>query len=246
VAYSLVELSRTRSVTRSYVVTHDYTRQPTLCRSGLWVGLKSEFAESVVLAYEHEPDPLMVGWSINGTLVVDPGFSAGTPPWGSPAPGVPGVTYTCPFGGEYHQLALTGTAGMDSQCASITVLYRFLNEQFAPFHTGPSLTVCLDGSSIAWPPDKVKAANECLARFRDIIRKYVQIAHVGPGDPVERWLQETVGDDVVKVQALVETLEQLDRQADGPLFEAVRAELNALMKWAASPGSTALRRSLDG
>ena len=83
-AHSLVEVSRTKSVTECYLITEDYTKHPALCRSGIWVGWKCSFAETVLLSYEHDPEELYVGWLINGTMVIDPGYSAGTPPWRTP------------------------------------------------------------------------------------------------------------------------------------------------------------------
>ena len=103
--HPLVELSRTRSVTDCYVEIENYEKHPVLCRFGVWVGWRCNFAETVLLAYEHDPEELYVGWQINGTTVIDPGYSAGTPPWGSPTPSAPSVTYRCPAGGLYHQLS---------------------------------------------------------------------------------------------------------------------------------------------
>jgi len=234
--HSLVELSDTRTVTTSYLVVEDYTKHPRLCRYGVWVGWKSEFTETVVLSYDHDPEELYVGWSINGTTVIDPGYSAGTPAWGAPAPGNPSVTYRCPVAGLYHRISLSSTPGDANQYLWVSVLYRHPNEANAPFHVGPSHSVCLSGSEIAWPAAKLAETQACLARLYDILRRYVEVAHVGPGDPVESWLGELDGDEVARVDALLTTIEQLNRETDRLLFEAIRAELTGMVQWARSPG----------
>jgi hypothetical protein len=238
--HPLVELSRTRSVTKCYLVVEDYVKHPRLCRSGIWIGLKCEFAETVVLAYEHDPEDLYVGWSIDGTTVIDPGYSSGTPPWGSPAPGAPSVVYRCPVNGLFHELSLTSTPAADESCLWVQVLYRYPNEAGAPFHYGPSMSVCVKGWEITWPATKVKETNACLARLYDLLRRYVEIAHVGPGDPVERWLERLEGDEAVRVRAMVETLGDLDPEADRELVDAVKEELTASVRWAQSPGGSGL------
>ena len=118
----------------------------------------------------------------------------------------------------------------------MSVLYRHPNEANAPFHVGPSQSVCLSGSEIAWPEDKLAETQACLARFYDILRRYVEVAHVGPGDSVESWLGELDGDEVARVDALLTTIEQLNRETDRVLFEAIRAELTGMVQWARSPG----------
>jgi hypothetical protein len=243
----LVELSRTRSVTSSYVVTEDYTKKPTLCRSGVWVGLNSEFAETVVLSYEHDPEELYVGWSINGTTVIDPGYSAGTPPWGAPAPGDPSITYRCPVDGLFHRLSLSSTPGSEQECVWVRVLYRHPNEAAQPFHEGPSLSTCLSGAEVKWPPAKVKAEQACLAKFRELLRRYIEIAPpIGPGDPgpVERWLERVSGDDAIRVRALVEALEELSPEDDREVFEAIRADVASMVRWAQTPGGSGFRAPL--
>jgi len=79
----------------------------------------------------------------------------------------------------------------------------------------------------------------------DILRRYVDITHVGPGDPVERWLGELVGDPAVRVGALLNTIEQLDRESDRVLFEAIHAELTGMVQWARSPGSSGIPAPIE-
>jgi hypothetical protein len=239
-AHPLIELSRTRNVTNCYLVTENYLKHPALCRFGVWIGWKCEFAETVVLSYEHDPEELYVGWSINGTTVIDPGYSSGTPPWGAPAPGAPSVTYRCPVGGLFHRLSLTSTPGADQTCLWVQVLYRHPQDAGAPFHYGPATSVCVKGWGVTWPGKKLKETQDCLARFYELLHKYVEVAHVGPGDPVERWLEQLEGDDAMRVKALVETLEELAANAEPELAEAIKAELTAMVHWARGPGAAGL------
>lgn len=239
-AHPLVEVSRVRNTTGCHLVLEDYSKHPHLCRFGVWIGWRCSFAETVLLSYEHDPEELYVGWQINGTTIVDPGYSSGTPPWGSPAPGASSVTYRCPVSGLFHQLSLTSTAGHDEVCLWVQVLYRYPNEAGAPFHYGPARWVCVDGWDVTWPAAKIKETQACLARFYELLHRYVEVAHVGPGDPVERWLERVRGDDAVKVKALLEALEEIDPKTEPELAEGARHELTAMVKWAATPGGAGL------
>lgn len=225
------------TVTNTYVVVEDYNRHPALCRFGVWVGLKREYVETYLLSYEHDPEELYVGWAINGTTVIDPGYSAGTPPWGEPVPGVPSVTYHCPVGGLYHQISLAGTPGMNPQWLWVQVLYRHPNEYGQPFHYGPGRWIYLVGYSITWPAEKIEETRRCLRRLWEIIQKEVQVAHVGPGDPVEHWLEQLRGEEAVALQALTDTLGELSEEQDAELREAIRGELRRLVSWSQSPGA---------
>jgi hypothetical protein len=228
-AYPLVEHSRTKHETSVHLVIRDYDADRRLCRHGLWVGLKTTFTETVVLAYEHDPEELYVGWMINGTTVIDPGYSAGTPPWGQPAPGAPSVTYVAPFNGLFHRLSLTSTTGSGDSCLWVQVLYRSPTEAGVPAHQGPGMSVCLAGSSIAWPADKLEEERRCLAVFLDLLRRYVRVAQVHPRDPVEQWLASLDGDMAVRVKAELETLGTIDPRVDRELAEAITADLTGIM-----------------
>ncbi len=85
----LVELSRNRQPAGGGVVMVDYDAHPAVCRSGVWVGWQDNFPESVVLSYKHSADRFAIGWSLNGTDVIDPGYSSGTGPYGYPVPNAP-------------------------------------------------------------------------------------------------------------------------------------------------------------
>jgi hypothetical protein len=235
-AHPLVELSRTKLQAGVHLLFEDYDKNPRLCRHGTWIGLQTTFSETVVLSYEHDPEPLYVGWALNGTTVVDPGYGTGTPPWGSPTPGDPSVIYTTPVGGLLHRLSLTSAAGSDEECVWVQVLYRAPAEAGAPSHLGPAMSVCLSGSAVAWPADKLEEERRCLAAFFDLLRRYVRVAHVNPGDPVEQWLARLRGDIAVRVKTEIETLAKLDPKADRDLAEAIAADLAGLLR-ARMPGA---------
>jgi hypothetical protein len=82
-AHPLIEVSRTQSGAVGYLAVADYNKTPMLCRSGVWVGMKTTFSETVVLSFEHEPEDLLVNWSVNDTMVGNygppPPFPYGTP-----------------------------------------------------------------------------------------------------------------------------------------------------------------------
>lgn len=235
-AHPLVELSRSRAVTNGWLEIRNYDYRE-LCRQGIWVGWRSIFQETVVVSYEHDPEELYVGWQINGTTVIDPGYSPGTPPFGSPAPGESTVRYRCPEGGYMHRLALISTAGEPEHCLYVQVLYRTPSGQYSPPTFGPSMEVCLSGYEITWPADKLEEYRKCVHRLRDLLERYVQIAHVGPGDPVEEWLLSLEDDEALRVGGMIEALEQLDPKVDAQILDAVRTELTALIGWAQSPGA---------
>ena len=232
---SLVELSDTKSTTSEHPIVVDYGRgTPWLCRSGLWFGVQTEFIESVVLSYEHDPEDIYVGWALNGTVVSNPGFPPSYSPWipGIPVPGAPDVLYLTPADGFYHRISLSGKAGMDKTCVYAQVLYTTYNDiaHGKPMKYGPAMTVCLSGAEILWPQEKLDAERRCLQHLWEIIHKYVLSKHVNPGDPVERWLARVHGDDAVRLKGVAEALEQMDAAANPKLVEAARAELSAVFE----------------
>jgi hypothetical protein len=189
----------------------------------------------MTLAYEHTEEPLYVGWQINGTTVVDPGFSAGTPPWGAPCPGAPSVTYRCPVDGYFHEISLTSSSGDPSECLLVQVLYRGPADQYKPAHLGPCMYVCLAGSGIEWPADKLKAWEACLAALWGKLTRYLELAHVNPGDPVE-FLASLPGEVAIRLQAGVETLEHLDAAAQPQLAKAIKDDVLGILR-ARMPGA---------
>jgi len=70
------------------------------------------------------------------------------------------------------------------------------------------------------------------------VHRYLQVAHVKPGDPVEEWLTRLKGEEAVRLRAGLETLTQLDPKADKDLAIAIKADLAGLLSWARLPGAT--------
>jgi hypothetical protein len=225
----LVQLSDTINVTGKRLIIENYN---TLCRHGIWIGWLETFTETVTLAYEHTEDPLYVGWQINGTTVVDPGYS---PPSAAPSPGAPSVRYQCPVDSFFHEISLTSSSGDPAECLFVQVLFRGPTDQNNPAHYGPSTYVCLAGSRIEWPSEKVAQWEACLAALWAKLRSYVEIAHVNPGDPVE-WLASLPGDVAVRLQAGVETLEHLDAAAQPELAKAIKEDVLGILR-ARMPGT---------
>ena len=208
---TLSEISRTRNVTGSSIVIEDYNSHFRLCRSGIWVGLEETSTETVTISYEHTNE-LYVGWRINGVTIVDPGYSAGTPPWGSPVPGVPGVTYKCPVDEFFHRISFTSTSNMEQQCFYAQVLYRngIAEAGMAP-HSGPSISVCISGKEIEWPEDKLEEEAKCLAALFEKLNRYKLIRKVFPPDPVE-WLGRFEGQEAHILKAMVNAYERVNTE----------------------------------
>jgi hypothetical protein len=233
----LLEYSRVEPKTgQAQLIIMDYDQHPKLCRRGIWVGWLVEMRETVILSYEHDPEELYVGWSINGATVIDPGYSSGTL-YPAPAPGEPSVSYQCPVNNLFHRISLASSPGHTEVCLGVQVLYRSPLESAYPAHPGPLMRVCLSGSRIDWPTDKLQEEQNCLKRYRHLLDKYVQVQHVGPGDPVERWLARLRGDEAIRLRAELETLEKLDRKVDRQLSDAIVSDLIRTVQWAKMPGA---------
>jgi hypothetical protein len=236
-ANSLVENRRTKQVTGKYVTYEDYDAKPRLCRHGVWVGLKTEFSETVVVSYEHGDEEVYVGWSINGITVCDPGYGPIILPPGFPAPKESSVLYSVPTDGFFHRLSLRSSPGSDTVGLLVQVLYRLPNEQGAPAHAGPSTIVYLSGNYVEWPAWKLEEERQCLLRWRDIADRYVRVRRVPIGEPVIDLLARAQGDVAVRLRAILETIDQVDPVADANLATAMKAEIDGLVDWLVMPGA---------
>jgi hypothetical protein len=225
----LVQLNDTKQITGWHLVTKDYTKEHDLCRHGVWVGLLEEFSETVTFAYEHSNENLYVGWAINGTTVVDPGYGSGTPPEGLPCPGAPSVTFHCPVDGYFHEISLTSTPGDPDESLAVQVLYVVYPNPDTILN-GPFTYVDLAGSETIWPAHLVQEANACYAAFWEKLHQYVAgPGHVAPGDPVE-WLAGLPAEVAVRLEAEVATLTQLDAQAQPRLAKAIQDDLMGILR----------------
>ncbi len=238
---NLIELSRTQANTGSHIVVEDYTKHFRLCRYGVWVGLSKTFVETVTISYEHT-EQLYVGWIINGTVAVNPGYGPFTPPWGAPTPGASQVTYTCPVGEYIHRISFASTSGMPDTTIGLQVIYRLPGEANAPYHYGPFMNVKISGSEIEWPEDKLKAERDCLRNIFDKLKRYVIIGHVHPGDPVEMF-ENVPHEEWAYVKAQVDTLENIDHEKQRELADAIKANLTGFY-YARMP-ATVLRKSAE-
>jgi hypothetical protein len=230
-AHPLVVISDTKATTGHHTVVEDYNTHHVLCRFGVWVGCATDFVETVKLSYEHDPDPLYVGWALNGTVVSTPGFPPTIFPPGNPVPGVPDVRYTTPVDGLYHRISLTGTSGMPDRCIYVQVLYTTYDDivHGRPVSYGPAMTVCLSGQTIEWPADKLAETRDCLKHLWEILHKAVGPVHVNPGDPVETWLARATPEQALQLKGYREALERLDINRDAAIHICLLRDLRALL-----------------
>jgi hypothetical protein len=224
----LVVVSDTTTATGGQVVVEDYNKHPAVCRSGVWMGWEKTFTETVILAYEHTEE-LYVGWSVNGVTVIDPGYGPIVNFPGNPCPGLPSVSYICPVGGLFHQISFTSTSGDPYECLWAQVLYRGNSEKYVPAHLGPSMEVCLAGSDIEWPAYLIQEEEACLARLWDLLKRYVEIAHVNPGDPVE-FLGGLPIEELIQLQAAVQTLENINAQEQPALASGLQESIVGILR----------------
>jgi len=227
-ADELKVVSDTRNDTGGHLIFEDYDQHPRACRHGVWAGWKETFTQTVTLAFEHIAHPY-VGWSVNGVTVVDPGYGPFTQPPGSPCPGVPSVLYSCPVGGLFHQISFTSLSGTARQCFWVQVLYREHGEQNLPPHDGPGTTLCVSGSDIEWPAFLIAQERACLRRWRDILRRYVEVADVGPLDPVE-FLTRLPAEDQTMLQSAAEALENINPDEQPALSNALRDTVIGILR----------------
>jgi hypothetical protein len=229
-------VSDTRSVTGGHLVFEDYDSHPRACRHGVWSGWKETFSQTVTLAFDHVEHPY-VGWSVNGVTVIDPGYGPFTQPPGVPCPGAPSVLYSCPVGGLFHQISFTSSSGAPRACFWVQVIYREHGEQNLPPHEGPGMTVCVSGSDVEWPAFLVAEERACLRRWWDILRRYVEVADVGPLDPVE-FLTRLPADELAMLQAAAQTLEKINADEQPRLSNGLRDTVLGILR-ARMPGAAA-------
>lgn len=225
----LIELSDDVTTSDCSLVIADYTTDFQLCRSGIWLGTTCLQSQRVVLSYEHEPEPLYVGWSINGSTVLDPGYGTFTPPWGAPCPGDPDVTYQTGVDWLYHRIAFSVVPGTATQSVNVQVLYRGSDGAGQPASAGPSRTVQLAGVVTNWPASKLEEERECWRRLTDLLRQYIEIPKWWPPDPWER-LPDLVRDpEDMLVLSAVTAVAELDAKADADLIAQYRLRAGAIV-----------------
>lgn len=202
-------------------VTHDYTDNSTLCRRGVWVGMISTYRETVVLCFEHDPEPLNVFWSLqHGDQVLYPG--PGAQPSG-PVQGATGIRYSWPYRGLQHRIAFVSAPGAAPTQIHAKVLYQ--RPGSPAIHTdGPELAITVSGRSIAWPAHKLEEERECKHRWSDVLRRYVRWREPLPGETVTG-LDDIRGPRALELNAMLKELERLGPGTEDELVRGIEAEL---------------------
>lgn len=200
-------------------------------------------SQRVVLSYGHDPEPLYVGWSINGSTVLDPGYGTFTPPWGAPAPGAPGVTYETGVDWLAHRIALSVGPGTEAHTVHVRVLHRGPSDAAEPATLGPSRMVDLAGVATHWPASKLAEQARCWSRLLDLLRRYVEIPRWGPPDPWERLPGLIRLPEDMRVLSAVFAVADLDDKADAGVIAEYRRQATAIVtrlafgRSAVGPGS---------
>jgi hypothetical protein len=220
VGVELEVLSKTKTVTGGHLVVEDYEENPVLCRRGVWVGWKETFVQTVALGYEHEGYDLVVGWAVNGQMIVDPGYGD-VMMFPEPCPGLPSIRYRCPVEGHWHRISFISTSGEPEQCLSVQALFRRKDDNYQQIEDGPTVKVCVSGSVIQWPAHLIKEEASCLRHMWDVLKRYAEVAHVKPGDPVQ-FLAAFPPAELRRLEASAQALERIDAQEQPALAQALR------------------------
>jgi hypothetical protein len=234
----LVVLSNTTTLVSEGIVVIDYDTFPyhLLCRYGLWEGWQTIYTGTITLAFEHDADhpEYLVGWQVSGTTIVEPGFSPGTLPGGAPLSVIPGVTYTCPVDGYYHEIAFTSSPGAPDETFWVQVLYRTSYGQPTPT-PGPGMWVTLLGETIEWPWFLLAEQQACIERLLERINAIRanlalgEFAPVNPGDPL-KWAARFTPEEARLVKAGVEMLEKMDTDEQPELAKRIATHLNGIVQ----------------
>ena len=217
-------LSKKKSVTGGRLVVEDYDDHRVLCRRGLWVGWQETFIQTVTLGYEHEGYDLVVGWAVNGQTIFDPGHGTAVIFPGEPCPGQPSVRYVCPVEGHWHRISFLSTPGEPEHCLSVQALFRRRDTGWQQLEDGPFIQVCVSGSVIQWPAHLIKEEAACLRHVWDVLKRYAEVAHVNPGDPVQFLAAFPVA-ELRRLEASAQTLERLDEKEQPALAQALRESI---------------------
>jgi hypothetical protein len=231
-------LSNTKKSTGGHFVVEDYDANPVLCRRGLWVGRKELFVQTITLDYEHEGLELMVGWAVNGQVVVDPGYT-GTMLLPEPVPGLPTIVYQCPVQGHWHRITFICSSGQPEQCFSLQALFRRRADNYQTVEDGPTVKVCVSGSMIEWPAHLIKEEATCLRHVWDVLKRYAEVAKVNPGDP-EQFLTAFPPSELRRMEASAQALDQIDEREHPELAKTLHENIVGTLRSRIVDAPTAL------
>jgi hypothetical protein len=157
---------------------------------------------------------------VDGQMIVDPGYGDAML-FPAPCPGLPSVRYLCPVQGHWHRISLISTSGEPEQCLSLQALFRRRDDNYQKIEDGPIVRVCVSGSVIQWPAHLVKEEASCLRHLWDVLKRYAEVAHVNPGDPVQ-FLSAFPASELRRLEASAQALEQIDEKEQPALSQALR------------------------
>ena len=234
-ANDLVLMSDTKLAKSERLVVRNYDQNPQPCRRGYWIGWQKNFEQTVTLAADIDPERHpFIGFSVNGETVVKPGkgpfTTAATPPGGEPCPGLPSVRFMCPVGNDFNQISFTSTAGDPQKCFWVQVLFLQHGEDpEGPPHEGAWTSICLAGFEIEWPAYLLLEEHACLKRLWGVLRRYAEVAEVGPLDPVQ-FLAGLPEQDLMLLHAATQTLEKIDAQHQPLLANKVQENVVGILR----------------
>ena len=197
------------------LAVEDYDANPRYCRHGIWVGSRTDAAETVEYtcpAGSPSPDfphgtMLLAAESAGSAIPLYPDVASngdGTePPSGTvrPVPGCPGVTCVVTRSGEEYRISFAIAEGTDPVELVITALPSGRDcSELEP------TTLSLAGCVFEWSADDLARERRCKDLRRHQYVRYPLFGRPTPPEPVEHWLDELRGDDVRTVHRLTELL----------------------------------------
>lgn len=200
------------------LAVEDYDASPRYCRHGIWIGTRTDSAETVEYACPAgSPSPDFP----HGTMLLaaESAGSAGSavllypdvasngdgsePPPGTvrPVPGCPGVTCAVTRSGEEYRILFTIAEGTDPVELIVVALPSGRDcSELEP--TALSLAGCV----FEWSADDLARERRCKDLRRHQYVRYPLFGRPTPPEPVENWLDALRGDDVRTVHRLAEVL----------------------------------------
>jgi len=115
-------------------------------------------------------------------------------------------------------------------CFGVQAFFVHHNEDpAAPPHAGPSTSVCLRGFDIEWPAYLILQEQACLKRLSEILRRYVEVAEVGPLDPVA-FVANLTEQELMLLHAAAGALEGIDAEDQPALANALQQSVIGILR----------------